>query len=492
MHEGHLANSFGKDAGEAGGFEFLNKPYAMLIGMFLACMVALSFDITIVHNAAMAARWPLLGMMATVGLIYALGNGIGRIHPSTIMLGLLIVIAAASAGWSSDPEYSIQRAGSLVFLHLATLVGIVSYCRRPENARAVFDVVFWIGAGLAIGGFLFRMGVEAAPGGRYVGLHNRATGAGSYAALLLPIAIYQVRYRFKGFLLLVGWITVFALVGQLILSGARMAAGTSLLVGLALWFDFYGRKAVAAIAVLAILAPIPILLDNRQAEKVEERSKKLLRTESIATFTGRLDRWKFGLEKWAERPIYGYGFGVSRTLAGRDEPWRFNIEPGEVFNLHSDQIEVLMDLGLAGYIPFALFWILLGITGLKFVARPRDETRQRGMAVLGAAAYAFGDTFMHGGFLAAGGGVSAFSWSMIGMFFSLAAIPMVSNQTTVRRAAASKDRDLSRVVLVPQPMRRSPADRSSLPSVRQVMAGQGAESSPRSSSIAVYTDRHDC
>lgn len=472
MNDIQLTFAAGETNNELGGLSFLTKPYALLIGVFLTCMVALSFDIGIVHTITMAARWPLLGMMAAVGLFYALSHGIGRPHPSTIMLALLIVIAGASAGWSSDPEYSIQRSGSLVFLHLATLIGIVSYCRRADNMRAVFDVIFWIAAGLAIGGFLFRMGAETAPGGRYVGLHNRATGAGSYAALLLPIAIYQVRYRFKGMMTVIGWITVLALVGQLILSGARMAAGTSLLVGLALWFDFYGRKAVAALVVISFLAPIPFLLDNRKAEKMEESSKKLLRTESFSTFTGRLDRWKFGLEKWAEKPLYGYGFGVSRTLAGRDEPWRFNIDPGEVFNLHSDQIEVLMDLGLIGYVPFALFWILLGITGLKLIARPRDEARQRGMAVLGAAAYAFGDTFMHGGFLAAGGGVSSFSWSMIGMFISLAAVPLYSNQATLRRQERSKDGDLSKVVLVPQPIRRMPTDRASLPSVRKVLAHQ--------------------
>ena len=465
------ASDFGP-AVQGSTLAFLARPYVFFLGLFLATMVALTVDVPIVHNAAMRLRWPILGLAAFFGALQVAAHGLRRLHPASAALALVILAAAFSAAWSLDPSYSAQRAASLGLLWAATMLGVTAYARTRENVAAVFDMLWWLGAAVVLGGFLFRMG-EMGPGGRYVGLHDRATGAGTYAALFLPVAIYQVRYRFRGAASFLGWGVVVALSIQLLLAGARMAMASSALIGLALGFAYFGRRALLAVVALALVLPVPLLLDQRAANRFQERSEKFLRTKTISTFTGRLDRWRFGLEKFAERPLYGYGFGVSRTLAGRDEPWRFNLTPGEVFNLHSDQIEVLMDLGLLGYAPFALFWGLLGVAGLAAVRGRRidPEARLRAMAMLGASAYAFGDTFMHGGFLAAGGGVAPFSWTMIAVFLALSAAPSEPQAldfvdggdfADLRESAAS-----ARSRRPPQ--RRPPRD--GLPSVRHVLAG---------------------
>jgi O-antigen ligase len=424
-------------------------------------MISVSFDIPAIHDAAILARWPLLGLMALLGLVTACISGVVTSAP-ILWMAIFLLVAALSSLWSVDFEYTAMRVISLVLLYIASLIGWASYVRQPRRASNVFDVLFLIASLTAIGGFLFRMG-DIGGEGRYVGLHNRATGAGSYAALFLPIIIYQARYRFRGILSLFAWLIVFALLGQIVLSGARVALVVSLVVCFALWFDFYGKKALVALALLLVIAPIPIILDQRQAEKVEESSRRLIRSESIGNFTGRLDRWIFGLEKWTERPIIGFGFGSSRTLASIDQPWRFRLEPGEVFNLHSDQIEALLDLGIVGATPFVLFWISVGLLGWKILLRPRDEARQRGIAALGGVFYTFTDTFMHGGFLAAGGGVSSFSWMMVAILTAMAFAPL---------AKSSPDRLDPIPVNQPHhasfhPPRRP--QREHLPSVRQVV-----------------------
>jgi hypothetical protein len=262
----------------------------MLFGVFLTSMVAMSFDIPAVHDAALLVRWPVLGVMAAMGLLQVVFRGTLPGHTSVLWMSVMIALAAASSLWSSDPDYSIQRAGSLVLLLGATFLGVAAYARRADNAQAIFDVIFVIAMGVAVGGFLFRLG-EMETGGRYVGLHNRATGAGSYAALFLPIALYQVRYRFRGLTKLIGWVTMAALAGQIVLSGARMALVTSAAVCLVLLFAFYGRRAILALVLIAIVGPIPILVDHRRQANIEERATKLMRLESVGTFTGRLDRW---------------------------------------------------------------------------------------------------------------------------------------------------------------------------------------------------------
>ncbi|MBY0588067.1 O-antigen ligase family protein [bacterium] len=400
------------------------SPFSMILFVYLACMISVSFDIPAIHDAAILARWPILGLMALVGLVPAITHGVVRSTP-ILWMGIFLLVAGLSSLWTIDFEYTAMRVFSLILLYIAALIGWASYVRTPRHASNVFDVLFLIASLTAVGGFLFRMG-DLGGEGRYVGLHNRATGAGSYAALFLPIIIYQARYRFRGLPAIFSWMVIFALLGQIVLSGARVALVVSLLVCFALWFDFYGKRALVALILLSVIAPIPIILDQRQADKVEERSRRLIRAESLGTFTGRLDRWKFGIEKWTERPIIGFGFGSSRTLASIDQPWRFRLEPGEVFNLHSDQVEALLDLGVMGATPFVLFWISVGLLAWKIILRPRDEARQRGIAALGGTVYAFADTFMHGGFLAAGGGVSSFSWMMVAILSTMALSPIRS------------------------------------------------------------------
>lgn len=453
---------------------FLARPYVFFLGLFLGTMVAISFDIAIVHNLAMTLRWPMLGLAAAFGLVQLASHGIGRLHPSAVCIGLVILVATSSVGWSDDPSYSIQRSASLVLLFVATMLGVVAYCRKPGSVQTIFDLLWWLGAAIVVGGFLFRMG-DMGPGNRYVGLHNRATGAGTYAALFLPIAIYQVRFRFRGGWKMIGWGVIAAILLQIALSGARMAMATSALVSLALWFDYYGRRAMVAVFALVLIAPIPLLLDQREAKQFQQRSEQFLRVKSFSTFTGRLDRWVFGLEKFAEKPIVGYGFGVSRTLAGKDEPWRFKLMPGEVYNLHSDQIEVLMDLGLVGYLPFALFWLVLLGAGAWLLRQPRSLSRQQGLAVFGAVLYAFFDTFMHGGFLSAGGGVAPFSWSMIALFVALLAVirePAVHAESMAYLMDASPSRVPQSSPRVTSRSRMRLRTRESLPSVQQVLNGR--------------------
>lgn len=481
---------------------FLARPYLLIYGMFLAVMVSLSFAQPTIHEVGMLLRWPVLGLAAAVGLGGAFAGGFKRPSAAQIWLTVFVGCAAASSIYSIDKWYTFQRSGSVALLLCATAIGLFAYCRSTSNARALTDMLWCLGTILVLGGFVFRLGAEEGSA-RYEGLHSRATGAGTFAVLFLPIVVYQARYRFGGAMKVVAWLIIGLFLGQLVLSGARMALVTGLLICLALWFEYYGIKAIAGLVALAVLAPAPFVLDSTLTDRLVEKSDRLVRAESFGTFTGRLDRWMFGLEQFVKKPAIGHGFGASRTLAGFEDPARFKLLPGEVFNLHSDQIEVLMDLGIIGYIPFALFWICLGVVSLRLLAAPRSPVRQLALAYLGSVAYAFGDTFMHGGFLAAGGGVSAFSWSMIAVALGLerlgrtARTPIANlvenagpndHQITARQTARSKATVASGAAMQDESSPRAiPGDeefrqsrrrclerqqlRSKLPSVRSMLAG---------------------
>src|SRR5690606_4282964 len=103
---------------------------------------------------------------------------------------------------------------------------------------------------------------------------------------------------------------------------------------------------------------------------------------------------------------------------------------------HSDQIEVLMDLGIIGYFPFFCFWCLVVAIGLQLLSKPPGPVRQLALAYFGSVGYALGDTFMHGGFLAAGGGVSAYAWSMIAAMLALSQVPELRPMARPRPTAS--------------------------------------------------------
>jgi O-antigen ligase len=400
---------------------YLSKPYLLLYAGFLFVMVALSFAIPLIHSASMAARWPALGLLAVVGGLLPI---VSRWRPMTTphaFLAIFLVLVGFSTLYAAEKFYTVQRFASVVMLFAATIIGLFAYCRDWRSAVRITDLLWCIGSLLVLVGFIFRAGAGAMgdAGERFEGLHSRATGAGTYAALFLPIAIYQASYRFRGVWQLFAWCVVLLFIVQALLSGARAALGISLLVSLALGSMYNARRAMIAAILAAILSPVPFLMKPDLVDRFKEKGERLLRAQTFSTFTGRLDRWIFGIEQWQRKPVIGHGFGASRFLAGQEDPRRFKLEPGEVFNLHSDQIEVLMDVGVVGYVPFALFWISLLVLGWKTAFSPRSVQRQMALAYFGALFYAFVDTFMHGGFLAAGGGVSAFSWSMIALFLAV-------------------------------------------------------------------------
>lgn len=435
---------------------FLARPYLLMLAAALLAMASLSFAHPRIHSLAMAARWPTLAAAATIGLAAFVIRG-ARPAREVVVLAGFILVATISALYSADRWYSFQRAGSLWLLFAASMVGMAGFCRSFRDVRQLTDLLWWLGGAITVAGFVFRSGATATEG-RYEGIFDRATGAGTYAAIFLPIAFYQATYRLRGVGRLVGWGLIALLFAQIVLAAARTALVVSTVVCLAMAFAYFGRKAILAFVAAAVLLPVPFVLNRQAVERLRTGTKKVVRAQSLTTFTGRRDRWLFGLEQFVQRPWLGRGLGISRTLASEVDPRRFRLDPGEVFNLHSDQIEVLVDLGAVGGLAFGLFWLAIAWAGWKVVARAPGPHRAIGLAYLGATFYAFVDTFMHGGFLAAGGGVSFFTWSMIAVLIQVARLESIVHVRALE-LASDDDRGMA------QPQRRRPAR---LPSIHDL------------------------
>lgn len=430
-------------------FAFVADPYLMMYGGFLLTMLSLSLALPGINlqPIAYALRWPVMGALAFLGILLVFQFGIPHISVAHVTMGMFLIVALCSSYYSVDRSYTFQRAVSVILLFLATFVGAFIYCHRLRQAQLHADFLWWLSL-LVIAGGAVQTGGSVGESGRYDGLISRATGAGGFAALFLPLALYQVRYRLQGVWRPFGWFLVGGLLFQLVLSGARGAilsgGGATIVVSLI----FFGAKAMRAIVLVSVLGGATILLNP---EKFAERSDRIVRAETLHDLTGRLDRWIFGIEQFIRSPYIGHGFGSSRLLASIEDPSRFKITPGTIFTLHSDQLEALMDVGLLGYVFFAGFWLAVIFSYLRLLSMPDNECRRLALAYLGVVPYVFAETFMHGGFLAAGNSMTALPWSIlaVGTSLYLAAGKYPTNAAMVNSARAGANHSMQYTESVP-------------------------------------------
>ena len=154
----------------------------------------------------------------------------------------------------------------------------------------------------------------------------------------------------------------------------------------------------------------------------EGATGRLVRVQTIPRLSGRLDLWEEGLARFAQAPFLGHGFGASRATETVD--WKGGganpdpVQRGQ--NFHSQHVETLVDLGLAGE---ALLLALLAAAALRtarLVRRDRPPAAiAAGAAFLGTFVAAALDLFFHNWLLTPGNPFAYFVWSLAGIAFRL-------------------------------------------------------------------------
>jgi O-antigen ligase len=168
--------------------------------------------------------------------------------------------------------------------------------------------------------------------------------------------------------------------------GAWLAMAVALPVLFAAWYRHRAsvktrlpRRSQLAVGVLLLaVAGLVIYMNNENiAQRVVFESEVISsalsdqRDETEFSSTGlRLNVWRFGLEKFAERPIFGWGAGSAKylieqsgaadRLASPDGKW--------LPHLHNSYLEVLVQFGLVGFVWVLTILVLLGRMMLKVTA----------------------------------------------------------------------------------------------------------------------------
>lgn len=361
-------------------------------------------------------RFAVLLLVALHGAVRLRGRGKGEPPPTPLLL--LLVLCAVSLLWADPFDYA---AASTVFLALlATLLfGFVARLAFSSDAatrtvdRIVRVVLLLCVVGLVPYGRAEGLFVEGT--GRLRGFFNNPNGLGITCALLAPFLAVAAS-RATGRDRVVRWSIVGGLAALAFLSGSRTGFGGVVAgVSVALFIRHPSRY-LAGVAVVGALAAAATLTRG-DIDLEEGATGNLIRGQTIARLSGRLDRWAAGVEMWQESPVLGKGFMTSRriqfvetredgTVAGADTA-------GQGVNFHSQHVETLVDLGLVGEVLLVALGVSLARRARRLAHAATDPAGAAlGAAYLGTLTAVALDSFFHNWLLTPGSPFALLFWSL--------------------------------------------------------------------------------
>ncbi len=247
-------------------------------------------------------------------------------------------------------------------LWLLAFIPVAWWLRGDEGRLA------WTGA-VAIAGFLLGMATHIDAGilqGARAGFQVQALPFGLYSGTaILGLLLFPPRRKWVWPL----WgMALAALVEGHLLTQARsawLASALVLPIALALRYPLrsrgsrLGMSLALLIAGGVVFAHWPLIEERFDFAGVEALLEGRARNDASLSVSHRLWIWRFGMERWQEHPLLGWGIGASGPLLAL-APYRFHgQEPFAHF--HNAYLEVLVEEGLLGLsLWIALIAIVLG------------------------------------------------------------------------------------------------------------------------------------
>jgi exopolysaccharide production protein ExoQ len=320
-----ITNGFseGDDEGAIGDVSIINQLF-QLIYFITLCLLLL--------------RWKkVIPIVLKSGLIW-------------LLFGLVII----SVFWSYSPELTKVRIIAMIGTMLFSLYLASRYTLKEQLQLLgwIFGITILSSTILAI--FLPKYGLMGGVHlGAWRGIFNHKNGLGRIMVIgvvvfcLLALSVKKQRWIF--------WSLSGASVMLIVLSKA-----SSPLVNLVILMSL--------LAVLPILRwnyifMVPIII-GLSSVGIIVYSVTMSNAEQIAgafgknlTFTGRTDFWPLVLDKIAERPWLGYGFGS--FWQGLDGPsaYVWNATVFKTPNSHNGYLDLFLDLGIIGFSIYAILFI---------------------------------------------------------------------------------------------------------------------------------------
>jgi O-antigen ligase len=360
-----------------------------------------------------------------------------RLEPVMILMWGYILTTSVSALYSAFPMLALARAVELIII--GTVVQLVSSQGSFGTISRLLHAWVALISLSILAGLAYVAPTTGPQEGRFTWLSVHSVSAGSMLAVSVPVLFGLWLVAARRPLTWSRWIYGALLVVQLVfllLTRTRGSIGGALVALAVMAWLASGRKARPELVLGSLIAGGAFSLAfGGQILEFLTRGETV---DQIGTFNRRTEIWSLAWDSFLERPFFGLGFNSAKGV--------FFDETG-LGGAHNSVINVMIDVGLAGLI----WWALLIGSALVLLGRLRRIERRSPVLLLGATGTARSDQLILTGVfvallinsittegLGAGVNVMAIWW-----FLSCAWLTLldVDQRRVARRRAASRRRE---------------------------------------------------
>ena len=272
-------------------------------------------------------------------------------------LTIFITICLISSVWSDYSFLSIKRSFQLLTTYI-TIFNVILNARLSIIVK-VFKVVsiFYIGI-TYISGFFIPQAIDPEFGTwRGIEIHKNLLGHTALMIFVLTLFFHQEEVNKKEKIISI--ILSILSVGMILLSGST----TNLVALILIFFTLvvlYLDKVFVTVGISRIFSSLSIIFLSLFAVLTSLLSKDLVSQSTAlfgknSSFTGRDVIWAYIWNEIQRKWLLGYGFGTY-WIMGTSVIDRFVLSVGwEVNEAHNGYLEIMLGLGLIGFIFFLMF-----------------------------------------------------------------------------------------------------------------------------------------
>jgi O-antigen ligase len=279
-----------------------------------------------------------LGLSAKILLLYTLAAVVSAVNSPyrTIVVGYCILLAGA----------------------VSLMIGLVYSAKSAKQLERI-ERIWFVTVGLLItkDTLMSLLSAEMRPAGDVARLGMNIAHANALsmlAALVFWLSFKRDRAGNRWIMWPLRTLLIYVIVAAI----SRVSI-TAFLAGGLLYFVFRKedspkRLLIGLCCVVVFLGSFILSVSLHPSNRVAGYLARGQEKSELYSFTGRNEIWQLALDKSAESPITGHGFGISRLVLDA-LPTNPYWEPS---HCHNEVLEVFFSTGLLGVVPFAIMLIL--------------------------------------------------------------------------------------------------------------------------------------
>lgn len=340
---------------------FYSKNRSFSVGDILSLTVGIYIATVFVFNANVEMNYisqlAFIFMTACSGIYLMLEKKVYSISVVTIWFVAVLLLSFFSISWSVNVAFAVKRVVSvlqLVVLGIVVHVLIDTYRKENFFVNSViisgYFMYFYLFATMGFQEVMWLINDDMRLGDEV----NQENTFGYYSAIVFAFALYKVTYQKKW------WYTLFLPLP--VIMGLFSGSKKSLLLLLVSSFVLIALKKKSQIvrrtvyAVIIIFASAFVLYKLGFLDMVLGRTQDALMGVDVSTQERQLFI-EFGLKKFKERPLIGYGIEQFNVLF---EESYYTMHPS-----HNNYVQILVSFGIVGFLLWYGAYVYFFVVGVK-------------------------------------------------------------------------------------------------------------------------------